>query len=106
MQKPVNLGIFIDDLGVGGTQNWLSLLVPALAARGFAMRVYSMRAIAHPEILERLAPYAKVETIGEGRLWAGSGLLRLTQELRTWPAQVVQTALPTSDIGETRNPEP
>ncbi len=98
MQKSINLGIFIDDLGVGGTQNWLTLLVPALAVRGFAMRVYSMRAIAHPEILERLAPYAKVEIIGEGRLWTGSGLLRLTQELRTWPAHVVQTALPTSDM--------
>lgn len=98
MQKPVNLGIFIDDLGIGGTQNWLSLLVPALAARGFVMRVYSMRAIAHPEILERLAPHARVEIIGEARLWTGSGLLHLARELRAWPAQVVQTALPTSDM--------
>ncbi|WP_315776278.1 MULTISPECIES: glycosyltransferase [unclassified Bradyrhizobium] len=98
MQKLINLAIFIDDLGVGGTQNWLTLLVPALAARGFAVRVYGMRAIAHPEILERLAPYAEVQIIGEGRLWAGPGLLRLAQELRTWPAQVVQTALPTSDM--------
>lgn len=98
MQKPVNLGIFIDDLGIGGTQNWLSLLVPALAVRGFAMRVYSMRAIAHPEILERLAPHARVEIIGEARLWRGSGLLHVARELRTWPAQVVQTALPTSDM--------
>lgn len=98
MQKLINLAIFIDDLGVGGTQNWLTLLVPALAVRGFAVRVYCMRAIAHPEILERLAPHAKVQIIGEGRLWTGSGLLRLTQELRTWPAQVVQTALPTSDM--------
>lgn len=98
MQKPVNLGIFIDDLGIGGTQNWLSLLVPALAVRGFAMRVYSMRAIAHPEILERLAPHARVEIIGEARLWRGSGLLHVARELKTWPAQVVQTALPTSDM--------
>lgn len=98
MQKPVNLGIFIDDLGVGGTQNWLSLLVPALAAQGFAMRIYSMRAIAHPEILERLTPYARVEIIGERSLWGGVELLRLAKELRTWPAQVVQTVLPTSDM--------
>jgi len=98
MQEPVNLAVFIDDLGVGGTQNWLSLLVPALAARGFAIRVYSMRAISHPEIVERLTPYARVAIIGEGRLWAGAGLLHLMRELRTWPAQVVQTALPTSDM--------
>ena len=98
MQEPVNLGIFIDDLGVGGTQNWLSLLVPQLAARGFAMRIYSMRAISHPEIVERLTPHAKVTIIGEPRLWAGAGLFHLMRELRTWPAHVVQTALPTSDM--------
>ena len=85
-----------------GTQNWLTLLVPALAARGFAVRVYSMRAISHPEILERLAPHARTEIIGESRLWTGTGLVQLARELRSWPAHIVQTALPTSDmIGRT-----
>jgi glycosyltransferase involved in cell wall biosynthesis len=102
MQAPINLGIFIDDLGIGGTQNWLTLLVPALTARGFTIRVYSMRAISHPEILERLAPHARVEIIGESRLWMGTGLVHLARELRNWPAHIVQTALPTSDmIGRT-----
>lgn len=98
MVGPVNLAIFVDDLGVGGTQNWLTLLVPALAERGFAMRVYSMRAISHPAMLDRLAPHARVEIIGESRLWAASGLLHLGRELKAWPAHVVQTALPTSDM--------
>lgn len=98
MRGPINLGIFVDDLGIGGTQNWLTLLVPALAARGFAVRIYSMRAISHPEILDRLAPHARIEIIGESRLWAGTGLFRLANELRSWPAHVVQTALPTSDM--------
>lgn len=102
MQGPINLGIFIDDLGIGGTQNWLTLLVPALTARGFTIRVYGMRAISHPEILERLAPHARVEIIGESRLWKGTGLVHLARELRNWPAHIVQTALPTSDmIGRT-----
>lgn len=102
MHGPINLGIFIDDLGIGGTQNWLTLLVPALTARGFTIRVYSMRAISHPEILERLAPHARVEIIGESRLWMGTGLVHLARELRNWPAHIVQTALPTSDmIGRT-----
>ena len=41
MQSPINLALFIDDLGVGGTQTWLALLVRELAERGFAMRVFS-----------------------------------------------------------------
>ena len=61
-----------------------------------------MRAISHPETVSRLKPYADVEIIGEARLRAGIGLTHLARSLRTWPAHVVQTALPTSDmIGRT-----
>lgn len=98
MQTPVRLAFFIDDLGVGGTQTWLTLLVRALAIRGFEMRVYCMRAIADPENVRRLRSCAAVEVIGEGRLRAGVGLVHLARALKTWPADVVQTALPTSDM--------
>ena len=102
MHAPLRLAFFIDDLGVGGTQTWLTLLVRALAARGFEMRVYCMRMISHPATLRRLASFAKVEMIGESRLRAGVGLAHLAHALRTWPVDVVQTALPTSDmIGRT-----
>jgi glycosyltransferase involved in cell wall biosynthesis len=61
-----------------------------------------MRAIADPENVRRLRSCATVEIIGEGRLWAGVGLVHLARALKTWPADVVQTVLPTSDmIGRT-----
>jgi glycosyltransferase involved in cell wall biosynthesis len=102
VRAPIRLAFFIDDLGIGGTQTWLTLLVRALASRGFDMRVYVMRAIWHPENLRRLQPHADVEIIGEARLRAGLGLVRLARALTTWRADVVQTALPTSDmIGRT-----
>ncbi len=101
-QSRINLAFFIDDLGIGGTQTWLTLLVEALVGRGFDMRVFCMRKISHPETLRRLAPYAEVEIIGEARLRAGVGIAQLASALRRWPAHVVQTALPTSDmIGRT-----
>ena len=102
MHPPIRLAFFIDDLGVGGTQTWLTILVRALAERGFDMRVYCMRAVWHPENVHRLEPFAKVEIIGEARLRAGIGLAYLGRALRAWPVDVVQTALPTSDmIGRT-----
>ena len=94
----VRVAFFIDDLGVGGTQTWLTLLIPALASRGFEMRVYSMRAIAHPENLARLGAHAVVEVVGESRLWAGEGLIHLVRALRSWRADILQTALPTADV--------
>ena len=102
MQAPIRIAFFIDDLGVGGTQTWLTLLVRALASRGFEMRVYCMRAISHPENVHRLERFAEVEIIGEARLRAGIGLAHLAHALWNWPVDVVQTALPTSDmIGRT-----
>jgi len=102
MRAPIRLAFFIDDLGIGGTQTWLISLVRALAPRGFEMRVYCMRAISDPENVRRLNEKATVEIIGEGRLRAGIGLAYLARQLKTWPAEVVQTALPTSDmIGRT-----
>lgn len=98
MTPPIRVAFFIDDLGIGGTQTWLTLLVRALATRGFEMKVFCMRAIAHPENLRRLRPYASVEVIGEARLRAGVGLVHLARVLHAWPADVVQTALPTSDM--------
>ena len=98
MRNPIRVAFFIDDVGLGGTQRWLTLLVDALATRGFEMRVYSMRAISDPENVRRLSKHASVEIIGEGRLWAGVGLAYLLQQLKSWPAQVVQTALPTADM--------
>lgn len=94
----VRVAFFIDDLGIGGTQTWLTHLIPALASRGFEMRVYSMRAIAHPENLARLRGHAAVEIVGESRLWAGVGLVHLVRALRAWRADILQTALPTADI--------
>jgi glycosyltransferase involved in cell wall biosynthesis len=94
----VRVAFFIDDLGIGGTQTWLTLLIPALASRGFETRVYSMRAIAHPENLARLGAHAAVEIIGENRLRAGVGLVHLVRALRTWQADILQTALPSADI--------
>lgn len=102
MGASIRLAFFIDDLGIGGTQTWLTLLVPALARRGFEMRVYCMRAISDPENVRRLSEHAEVQIVGEGRMWAGIGLVELMRGLKTWPADVVQTALPTSDmIGRT-----
>lgn len=98
MSAPIRLAFFIDDLGIGGTQTWLTLLARALATRGFEMRVYCMRAIAHPENLRRLRACATVEVIGEARLRAVVGLAHLARALKRWPADVVQTALPTSDM--------
>ncbi len=98
MRSRINLALFIDDLGVGGTQNWLALLVRALAERDFAIRVYCVRAIWHPEMLRRIEPYATVRILGEARLRAGIGLAQVAWWLRTWPTHVVQTALPTSDM--------
>ena len=98
MSTPVRLAFFIDDLGIGGTQTWLTLLAPALATRGFEIRVYCMRAIADPENLRRLRGCATVEVIGEARLRAVIGLVHLARALKRWPADVVQTALPTSDM--------
>ncbi len=102
MGAPIRLAFFIDDLGIGGTQTWLTILVRALATRGFEMRVFCMRAIFDQENVRRLREQAEVEIIGEGRLWAGIGLAHLARQLKSWPAEVVQTALPTSDmIGRT-----
>jgi glycosyltransferase involved in cell wall biosynthesis len=98
MRAPIRLAFFIDDFIVGGTQTWLALLVRALAVRGFEMRVYCMRAHAHPENVRRLSAYATVEIIGESRLWTGVGLVHLARALKTWPADIVQTLLPTSDM--------
>lgn len=98
MTPPIRIAFFIDDLGIGGTQTWLTLLVRALATRGFEMKVFCMRAITHPENLRRLRPYASVEIIGEARLRLGVGLVYLARALHRWPADVVQTALPTSDM--------
>jgi glycosyltransferase involved in cell wall biosynthesis len=98
MTPPIRVAFFIDDLGIGGTQTWLTILVRALATRGFEMKVFCMRAIAHPENLRRLHPYASVEIIGEARLRAVVGLVYLARVLDRWPADVVQTALPTSDM--------
>ena len=97
MDRSIHLAIFIDDLIVGGTQNWLVHLAAALTKRGFEIRVYAMRNRVHPRILRRLAPYAKIEIIGESRLWRIEGLAHLARELRAWPADVLQTLLPTSD---------
>lgn len=97
MDRPIHLAFFIDDLIVGGTQRWLAHLCAQLARRGFALRVYGLRAAAHPLTLRRLAPYAAVETVGEPRLWRLTGLAHLARELRAWPADLLQTLLPTSD---------
>ena len=64
MAAPIHLAFFIDDLIVGGTQTWLVHLAEALSRRGFALRVYAMRNRAHPQILKRLEPHARVELIG------------------------------------------
>ncbi len=102
MDRPIHLAIFIDDLIVGGTQNWLVHLAAALAKRGFEIRAYAMRNRVHARILGRLAPHAKVEIVGESRLWRIEGLVHLARELRGWPADVLQTLLPTSDwLGRT-----
>ena len=97
MDRPIHLAVFIDDLIVGGTQSWLVHLAAALSRRGFVLRVYGMRTAAHPLILRRLEPHAAVEIIGEPRLWRLAGLAHLAQELRAWPADILQTLLPTSD---------
>ena len=97
MDRPVHLAFFIDDLIVGGTQTWLVHLAEALSRRGFALRVYAMRNRAHPQILARLGTHAAVEIVGEPRLWRLAGLAHLARELRTWPADILQTLLPTSD---------
>ncbi|MGD9781049.1 MAG: glycosyltransferase [Kiritimatiellia bacterium] len=102
MDRPIHLALFIDDLIVGGTQNWLVHLATALAQRGFDLRLYAMRARTHPAILRRLESCAAVEVIGESRLWRIEGLVHLARELRAWPADVLQTLLPTSDwLGRT-----
>lgn len=97
MAAPIHLAFFIDDLIVGGTQTWLVHLAEALSRRGFALRVYAMRNRAHPQIVKRLEPHARVDLIGESRLWRLAGLAHLARELRTWPADILQTLLPTSD---------
>lgn len=97
MDRPIHLAIFIDDLIVGGTQTWLVHLTEALSRRGFALRIYALRNRTHPQILERLGAHATVEIVGEPRLWLIEGLAHLAQELRTWPVDILQTLLPTSD---------
>lgn len=97
MDRPIHLAFFIDDLIVGGTQRWLAHLCARLAQRGFVLRVYSLRAAAHPLTLRRLEPHAAVEIVGEPRLWRLTGLAHLARELRAWPADLLQTLLPTSD---------
>lgn len=97
MDRPIHLAICIDDLIVGGTQRWLVHLCRGLSARGFDIRVYSMRNRTHPMILKQLQDCARVEIIGESRLWRLEGLRFLAREFREWPTDILQTLLPTSD---------
>ncbi len=97
MDRPIHLAVFIDDLIAGGTQAWLVHLARELAPRGFDLRVYSMRNRFHPPLVDRLRQHARVEIVGEPRLWRLEGLAHLARELRDWPADVLQTLLPTSD---------
>ena len=102
MELPLQLAFFIDDLIVGGTQRWLTKLIPGLVSRGYEIRVYGLRRFHHPSITRKLESYAQVEIIGEGRLWRGEGLRHLYRALKDVPIDIIQTLLPTSDmIGRT-----
>jgi glycosyltransferase involved in cell wall biosynthesis len=95
---PLRVAHLIDDLGRGGTQTWLSMLVEGLHRLGYEQRVYCLRAIALTETLEKLNRWAPVEVIGTHRLWALEGLVRIYRALRSWRPDIVQTQLPTSDV--------
>ena len=96
--RPLRLVHFIDDLGRGGTQTWLSILVEGLHRLGYEQRVYCLRSIALGETVQGLRRWVPVQVIGTHRLWALEGLVRMYRELRQWRPDIVQTQLPTSDV--------
>lgn len=89
---------FIDDLGAGGTQRWLALLLKGLRERDYEHRVFVMRNIVEPVFLARVGESAEVDVVGEPALWGLHGLFRIRRALRRWRPHVVQTLLPTSDM--------
>jgi glycosyltransferase involved in cell wall biosynthesis len=98
LNNGLRIAYFIDDLGRGGTQTWLTILVEGLHSLGYEQRVYCIRNITHPENVQTLQQWAKVTIIGEPRLWAIEGLIYLYKELKDWQPSIVQTLLPTSDM--------
>ncbi len=98
LPRRLRLVHFIDDLGRGGTQTWLTLLVEGLHRLGYEQRIYCLRAIALAETVHRLRQWASVEVIGAPRLWALEGVFHLYAALKWWQPDMVQTQLPTSDV--------
>ncbi|MBN1994482.1 MAG: glycosyltransferase [Anaerolineae bacterium] len=94
----LRIAYFIDDLIHGGTQTWLTILAEGLHGLGYEQRIYCMRNRAHPQNVQTLQQWAKVNIIGEPRLWAIEGLIHLYQELKQWQPHLVQTMLPTADV--------
>lgn len=94
----IRAAFFIDDLGAGGTQRWLALLLKGLRGRGFEHKVFVMRNIVEPVFLARVGESAEVDVVGEPALWSLHGLFRIRRTLRRWRPHVVQTLLPTSDM--------
>ncbi len=94
----IRTAFFIDDLGAGGTQRWLALLLKGLRGRGYEHRVFVMRDIVEPVFLARVGASAEVDVVGEPALWRLHGLLRIHRTLRRWRPHLVQTLLPTSDM--------
>lgn len=94
----VRLMTFIDDLGVGGTQRWLLHMLKGLARRGYEHRLVVARDITSPFFLAEAQRLAEVHVAGESSLRCGYGLVRIWRSMRNWKPDVVQTALPTSDM--------
>jgi glycosyltransferase involved in cell wall biosynthesis len=96
--KSIRLLHVVDDLGRGGMQKWLKILVEGLARRGYEQQVCCLNEAVHSETvadLERAG--APVTIIGRPALFALIGFVKLHSIIKASRADIVQTILPFSD---------
>lgn len=92
-QPVIGLCHILDSLGPGGTQRFLTHLVPGLKARGYRQWVVSLNDSVDPAIRAQLGASARVLVLNRGALLTGIGLVRLILVLRREKIDVAQTYL-------------
>lgn len=97
--KPIRLLHVVDDLGRGGMQRWLTILVEGLARRGYEQRVCCLNEAVHAEVVADLERAdVSVTIIGRPALFALVGFIKLLRAIKSWQPDIVQTILPFSDM--------
>ncbi|MBI5397134.1 MAG: glycosyltransferase [Verrucomicrobia bacterium] len=96
--KSIRLLHIVDDLGRGGMQTWLTILVEGLAQRGYEQRVICLNEQHNAEVVENLERAgAPVTIIGRPAFFALIGFVKLHSLIKAWRPGIVQTILPYSD---------